>query len=184
LGIPGNGTSALFLGALMVHGLAPGTQLFTRTPDTVYGMFLGLIVANFAILAIGLFGAPVYSKITKVPLSILIPIIGSLCVLGAYTFRNLYFDTVLVIVFGLIGYYMSRANFPLAPFVLTFVLGRSSEMAFRRTLIITGGDFASVMFKPLALSLLAIDFALLIWPFWGDIVNFFKKNKQNGVTEH
>jgi putative tricarboxylic transport membrane protein len=184
LGIPGNGTSALFLGALMVHGLAPGTQLFAKNAETVYGMFLGLIVANFAILAIGLYGAPIYSRITKVPLSILIPIIGSLCVLGAYTFRNLYFDTVLVIVFGLIGYYMNRANFPLAPFVLTFVLGRSSEMAFRRTLQITGGDFSTVIFKPLALTLLAIDIALLIWPFWGDIIAYFKKDKEKGSVEY
>jgi len=128
-----------------------------------------------------LFGAPIYSKITKVPLSILIPIIGSLCILGAFTFRNLFFDTVLVIVFGLIGFYMLRAQFPLAPFVLNFVLGRSSELAFRRTVQITGGDLTSVMFNPLALSLLVIDVVLLLWPFWDDIKNFFKKSKANNV---
>lgn len=179
LGIPGNGTSALFLGALMVHGLAPGSQLFSRTPEIAFGMFFGLIMATFSILLIGLFGAPIYSKITKVPLSVLIPIIGSLCILGAFTYRNLFFDTILVIIFGLVGFYMLRAQFPLAPFVLTFVLGRSSELAFRRTLQITGGDITSVMFNPLALSLLLIDIFLLIWPFWGDIKHFFSKKYNN-----
>lgn len=181
LGIPGNGTSALFLGALLVHGLAPGTQLFAKTPEIAYGMFFGIIMATFAILLIGLYGAPIYSKITKVPNSILIPIIGSLCVLGAFTYRNLFFDTLLILVFGIIGFYMQRSNFPLAPFVLTFVLGKTSEMAFRRTMIITGGDLTSVMFKPLALALFAIDLILLIWPFWGDIKDYLKKDKTKMV---
>ena len=87
LGIPGNGTSALFLGGLLIHGLAPGTQLFTRNPETAYGLFFGLIMANFFILLIGLFGAPIYAKVTKVAKNILIPIVGALCILGAYTYR-------------------------------------------------------------------------------------------------
>ena len=77
IGIPGNGTSALFLGGLLIHGLAPGTQLFTRNPETAYGLFFGLIMANFFILLIGLFGAPIYAKVTKVPKNILIPIVGA-----------------------------------------------------------------------------------------------------------
>jgi len=76
---------------------------------------------------------------------------------------------------------MQRANFPLAPFVLTFVLGKTSEMAFRRTMIITGGDLTSVMFKPLALALFAIDLILLIWPFWGDIKDYLKKDKTKTI---
>lgn len=178
LGIPGNGTSALFLGGLLIHGLAPGTQLFTRNPETIYGLFFGLIVAQFFILLIGMFGAPIYAKVTKVPINILIPIVGCLCILGAYTYRNLVFDNFLIIAFGVIGYYMCKANIPMAPFVLAFVLGKSNEIQFRRTMLLTGGDLSTVMFTPLAMALLLADIIFLISPFWGDIKNFFKKNKQ------
>lgn len=177
LGIPGNGTSALFLGGLLIHGLAPGTQLFTRHPETTYGLFFGLIMANFFILLVGLFGAPIYARVTKVSKNILIPIVGSLCILGAYTYRNLAFDNFLIIIFGIIGYYMVKADIPMAPFVLAFVLGRSTEIHFRRSLLLTGGNLASVAFKPLALALLAVDLLFLISPFRGDIKNFFKKEK-------
>ncbi|HWQ30212.1 MAG TPA: tripartite tricarboxylate transporter permease [Negativicutes bacterium] len=180
LGIPGNGTSALFLGGLLIHGLAPGTQLFTKTPETVYGLFFGLIVAQFFILLIGLFGAPIYAKVTKVPVNILIPIVGSLCILGAYTYRNAMFDNFLIIFFGIIGYYMTKADIPMAPFVLAFVLGKSTEIHFRRTMLLTGGDLSTVAFTPLALSLLAIDLIFLISPFWSDIKAYLNRNKQKG----
>jgi putative tricarboxylic transport membrane protein len=179
LGIPGNGTSALFLGGLLIHGLAPGTQLFTRTPDITYGLFFGLIVAQFFILLIGLFGAPVYARVTKVPISILIPIVGSLCILGAYTYRNLAFDNLLIIFFGIIGYYMTKANIPMAPFVLAFVLGKNTEIHFRRAMIMTGGKLNTLAFTPLAMALLTVDLIFLISPFWGDIKGFFIKGKGN-----
>lgn len=183
LGIPGNGTSALFLGGLLIHGLAPGTQLFTKTPDTVYGLFFGLIVAQFFILLIGLFGAPIYAKVTKVPVSILIPIVGSLCILGAYTYRNMAFDNFLIIFFGIIGYYMTKADIPMAPFVLAFVLGKSTEIHFRRTMLLTGGDLSTVAFTPLALALLAVDLIFLISPFWSDIKEYLNRNKQKESVE-
>lgn len=178
LGIPGNGTAALFLGGLLIHGLNPGSQLFTRNPGTVYGLFLGLILAQFFILIIGLFGAPIYARVTKVPINILIPIVGSFCVLGAYTFRFLYFDMVLILIFGVIGYYMNKANFPMAPFVLAFVLGKNAEIHMRRALKLSGGNLTTVMTSPLAIALLAANILFLIWPFWDDIKRFFKKDKE------
>src|SRR5690606_309989 len=103
LGIPGNATSALFLGGLLIHGLGPGIQLFTVHADKAYGLIFGLLLANLFILLVGLYGAPIYAKITILSKKILIPIVASLCVLGAYTFRNLAFDAFLIIFFGLIG---------------------------------------------------------------------------------
>ncbi|MGE5630011.1 MAG: tripartite tricarboxylate transporter permease [Caulobacteraceae bacterium] len=179
LGIPGNGTSALFLGGLLIHGLAPGSQLFTKTPETVYGLFMGLLLANFFILIIGLFGAPIYSRITLVPNSILIPIVGVFCILGAYTYRNLAFDTILVLFFGIIGYYMTKANFGMAPFVLAFVLGKNAEMQFRRALQLMGGaGIKAAMFQPLPFALLLVDLLFLFSPFFGDIKNLIMKKKQ------
>jgi len=176
LGIPGNGTSALFLAALMVHGLAPGTELFTTNAKSVYGLIVGLLLANVFILIFGMFGARFYAKITKVPSSVLIPIITVLCILGAFSFRYLPFDMILVLFFGILGYFMDRLGIPLAPFVLSFVLGKSAEIDLRRAIILMSGSGMSVVLTPLSLILIVIDLGMLIWPFWGDIKAHFKKN--------
>ncbi len=177
LGIPGNATSALFLGGLLIHGLGPGIQLFTVHADKAYGLIFGLLLANLFILLVGLYGAPIYAKITILSKKILIPIVASLCVLGAYTFRNLAFDAFLIIFFGLIGYYMIKTDFSMAPFVLAFVLGRQSEINFRRALTLYGGHFSEVILKPVPIILIVLNIILLISPFWEEIIGFFRKEK-------
>jgi len=129
------------------------------------------------ILLVGLYGAPIYAKITILSKKILIPIVASLCVLGAYTFRNLAFDAFLIIFFGLIGYYMIKTDFSMAPFVLAFVLGRQSEINFRRALTLYGGHFSEVILKPVPIILIVLNIILLISPFWEEIIGFFRKEK-------
>ncbi|MET0016359.1 tripartite tricarboxylate transporter permease [Oscillibacter sp.] len=173
LGIPGNGTSALFLSALLIHGLAPGTQLFTDNAPQVYGLIFGLLIANVFILIFGFFGARFYAKITKVPSNVLIPLIAALCILGAFSFRYLVADMFLVLFFGLLGYFMDRLGIPMAPFVLAFVLGKSAEIDLRRAIALMTGKVSSVIFTPLSIILILIDIGLLIWPFWDNIKALF-----------
>lgn len=165
LGIPGNGTAAIFLGGLLIHGLAPGTQLFTTHAHHAYGLLFGLLLAQFFILVFGFFGAPIFAKVTKVPSTVLVPIIAVLCVLGAYSFRKLAFDMFVALFFGVIGYYMTKANIPMAPFVLAFVLGGQCEISWRRAWMLMSKDPIGYIAHPLPLALLAIDAFMLIWPF-------------------
>ena len=180
LAIPGNATAALFLGGLTIHGLAPGTKLFTTDGHIVYPMMIGLVLAQFFILFIGLFGAKYFCKVTKVPTNVLIPIVGCLSVLGAYVFRYQSFDMILVLVCGLIGYYMICTGIPPAPFVLAFVLGARAETSWRRMATLTGGSesFLHMMLKPVPLILLALNLLFLISPFWKDIKGLFRKRPQ------
>ena len=175
LGIPGNATSALFLGGLLIHGLAPGSRLFTENAKTAYGLIFSMLLANFFILAFGMSGAKYYAKITKVPSSVLIPVIAALCMLGAFSYRNLPFDMIIVLFFGIVGFYMDRTGIPMAPFVLAFVLGKSAEIDLRRAAMIMKGNGLSALLHPLPLALLAIDIVMLIAPFWGEIKGAFKK---------
>lgn len=177
LSIPGNATSAIFLGGLLIHGLSPGTQLFTVHAKTIYGMLFGMIIAQLYILIIGLFGGPLFVKVTGVPNSVLIPLIGCFSILGAYSFRYLIFDMFLVMFFGVVGYYMTKVNMPLAPFVLAFVLGGNAELQLRRAFKLLRTNFWAVALKPLPLILLAICLLFLIMPFWGDIKEFITKKK-------
>ncbi len=183
LGIPGNATSALFLGALMIHGLAPGSQLFTTHADKAYGLIFALLLSNFFILIFGMFGARYYAYVTRVPSSVLVPVIATLCILGAYTYRKLAADMIIVLVFGIIGYYMDRVGMPMAPFVLAFVLGRSAEIDLRRAVMIISSTGPSAIFKPLPIVLILIDVFMLIWPFWGQITGKDKKKAAAKAAE-
>lgn len=175
LGIPGNGTAAVFLGGLYIHGLAPGTKLFTTDAKQIYGLFWGLILAQFFILIIGFYGAPIYEKVTRVPTNILIPIVGCVCILGAYVFRYQSFDALLILFFGIVGYYFRKAGIPMIPFILAYILGQGTEMQLRRTLFLMEGRIGSVLLQPLPLALLTIDLLFLISPFWGNIKKHFTK---------
>ncbi|WP_138159903.1 tripartite tricarboxylate transporter permease [Peptoniphilus catoniae] len=178
LGIPGNGTSALFLGGLLIHGLAPGVQLFERSADVAYGLIFGFMFANLFILLIGLFGAPLYARVTIIPKSILIPVVGCFCVLGAFTFRSLVFDIFLILFFGFIGYYMIRANFSMAPFVLAFVLGKTTEISLRRAMSLYGGaGMVQAFTKPIPLLLIAVNLIFLLSPFIDDFKKLIFKKK-------
>ena len=168
------GVAAIFLGGLLIHGLAPGSQLFTTHAESAYGLLFGLLLAQFFILLFGFFGAPLYSRITRVPSNVLIPVIAVLCVLGAYSYRKLAFDMFVALFFGIVGYYMSKANIPMAPFVLAFVLGGQCEISWRRAWMLMKNDFVGYWAHPLPLALLAIDLFMLIWPFLPS-----KKNKKS-----
>ena len=122
-----------------------------------------------------MFGAKYYAYVTRVPSSVLVPIIATLCILGAYTYRKLAADMIIVLIFGIIGYYMDRVGMPMAPFVLAFVLGRSAEIDLRRAVMIIGSTGPGAIFKPLPIALIIIDIAMLIWPFWGTITGKDKK---------
>ena len=182
LGIPGNGTSALFLGGLLIHGLSPGAQLFVKTPEIAYGLIFGLILANVFILILGLFGASLYAKVTIIPTNILIPIVGSFIILGAYASRQLVFDMYLILFFGIVGYYMIRAQFSMAPFVLAFVLGKIVETQFRRALALYGGmGFLEKLTHPLALALLSVNILFFFSPFWPDVKAYIKRKTQKAA---
>jgi putative tricarboxylic transport membrane protein len=110
---------------------------------------------------------------------VLIPVIASLCILGAFSYRCLPFDMVIVLFFGVIGYFMERTGIPMAPFVLAFVLGKSAEIDLRRALILMSGKGFGELLQPLPLALLLVDIVFLIAPFWGSIKKLFKRKPTN-----
>lgn len=171
LGIPGTGMAIFFLTALLVHGIYPGVQLFTQHADVVYTFMFAMLFCQLFILAAGLFGGRFFAKITVVPTKILVPCILVLAILGAYAGRYLMFDLYLLIGFGILGYFLTRVNVPLAPFVLSFVLGPIIETQFRRALQILSSDMITAVTKPLPLVLILINIALLVMPF----ISFEKK---------
>ena len=142
LGIPGSAVAAVILGAMLVHGLQPGPELFQNNSHIVYGFMLAMLVSSGLLFIIGRLGAKAFINVLKMPAQILAPIILTMTLIGAYAIHNSMFDVFLMIVFGLIGFGMERLDIPTTPAVLAVILGPMAEESLRRALLISGGDFS------------------------------------------
>jgi len=136
LGIPGSGTTAVILGALLVQGMRPGPLLFLQHTEVVYSVFVGMFFANLMFLFLGLGGAKLFSKVLMVPNYVLSPIILVLCMVGTYALHNNMADVWIMLACGIIGYKMKEYGFAAAPIVLGLVLGELIEISLRRSLIV------------------------------------------------
>ena len=160
LGIPGDSVTAVLLGGLMIHGLQPGPQLFSKQPEIILGIFTTLLIANIFMWLIQLVGIKFFVQILKVPTYFLAPMLVILAMVGSFALRNNLFDVWITLLLGLFGYLMALAGFPMAPTVLGLVLGPMLESEIRRSLILSGGDWRVFIVRPI--SGLFIGLSLLI----------------------
>lgn len=163
LGIPGDGVTALLLGAFMVHGIAPGPLLFKNYGPLVYTIFAACIIASILMLICEFYGMRLFAKILKVPKHILLPIVLVLCVVGAFGLSSRIFDVWAVIIFGAIGYFFVKFKVPQAPFVIGFVLGPMAETNLRRGLMMSDDNFMGFFTNPISGTFLGITFLFLIY---------------------
>ena len=137
LGIPGDGTVAIMLSALMINGLNPGLSLFTTDGDIMYAIMLGLILVNLFMLLQGKFLTSLFAKVVSIPQEILTPIIVIFCFAGAYSVNGNYFDVGIALVFAVLAWILRKLDLPAVPILLGMVLGGMTETNFRRALLIS-----------------------------------------------
>lgn len=163
LGIPGSSSAAVLIGALMIHDLQPGPELFTRHPEVVYTLFSSLFVANIFLLFLGLLGARLWIKAALIPKRLLYPMIFAFSFIGSYAVRSSLFDVGVCLAFGLLGWMLSRSKIPVSPIVLGMILGTMIEKNLRTTIMMGG---VSLFFqRPLSLTLLLLAFASVVIPY-------------------
>jgi len=156
LGVPGDVITAVILGAFMIHGLRPGPILFEQNITIVYAIFMGIMLSSVYLLIVGKAGIKLFARISEVPNSFLYPIVLVLCVFGAYAVGNTMFDLVVMIVMGMVGYFMLKFHIPAAPFLIAFILGPLLEDSFRQSLQLTRGDFSIFVRNPICWTFLAM----------------------------
>ena len=167
LGIPGDSCAAIILGSLVIHGYNPGPTLMVNNPEILGIIVGGMILANLFLLPLGLSGIRIFAKIAEVPKQILMPIIIVLCVIGVYAINNSMIDIVWMALFGLLGYFMRRHDFPVGPMVLGIILSSLIEKNLRRTITLCETTpffeliFGSVLSTVLFLALILIIFVQL-----------------------
>ena len=145
LAIPGSTQAAMFLAALNLHGVQPGPMLTVKAPAFMYTVGLTLAVAAIVMVALALVLTKPMVKILQINRKVLMPIIVSLTVVGAYASRSNLFDVKLMLVFGLIGFFLRKMNFPLAPLTLGLILGKTADTNFRQSLTMSGSVLTRVV---------------------------------------
>jgi putative tricarboxylic transport membrane protein len=166
LGIPSSPPLAVLLGGLTVYGLSPGPLLFQKSPDFVWTVIASLYIGNVILLVLNLPLVGLWVRLTRVPYGILGPVILLLCFLGAYSVRNNLFDVGVSVVLGIAGYVLRKYNWPLAPMVLSFMLGPLLEKNLIQALSMSGGTPMIFVQRGIALALLLAAAALLIVSLW------------------
>ncbi len=174
LGIPGSGTTAVILVGLMVHGLRPGPYLFTEQVDKVYQIFGAMMLANIMFMAMGLYAAKVFARISLVPVPILWPVVFALAAIGAYALSSSLLDIWIVLIFGVIGFFARRHGFAVAPIAVGLILGEMVETNLQNSLKMFEGAWWLILTQPLAALFLAFAFLGLFSP---TIIKWFARNR-------
>ena len=164
LGIPGSPTSAVIMAGLFIWGLTPGPQLFVEHHDFVWGLIASIYLGHLLTFVICILAVPLLASIMRVPYAFLTPFIVLISIIGAYSLNNSMLDAFITIVFGLIGYWLRKMKYPLAPLVVAIVLGDSTEKTLRQSLIASGGDPTILVGSPLAKILVTLAIILLLIP--------------------
>ena len=167
LGIPGSTACAVMLGGMMVHGLLPGNDLFTVQANVIYPVMSGMFFSNLAFMIIGITCAKYFAYIDRVPIYLLAPVIVVFCNVGAFAISNSMIDVYVMILFGVIGFFLTHFNFDVTPVVLGLILGTIAEGGLGRAIMISGGipgALTSLFTSPICVVLLVISVASIAAP--------------------
>ena len=167
LGIPGSPPAAIILGALMLHGMQPGVELFSTYGGITYTFMMGLLVAAFAVLIFGSLGSFLFSRLITIPAKSLAPVILLMTVLGSYAIRNNLLDVWVMLLFGGIGFFLNKLSYHPAPLVLGFILGPYIEEGLVQSTMIGGakdGVVAYMISSPISIVLIGFCLITALWP--------------------
>jgi putative tricarboxylic transport membrane protein len=163
LGIPGDPVTAILIGALIVHGLAPGPLMFLERADFAYGVIFSFFWANIFNFCIAILSVKYLVKVLATPRYLLMPSVAVLCVVGSFALRNNFFDVYIMLIFGLIGICMKWLDMPVVPLLLALVLGSQFEENLRVALTASQGDISVFVTSPISLSFIILSLISVIW---------------------
>jgi putative tricarboxylic transport membrane protein len=174
LGVPGNSTSALFIGALMLQGLRPGPALFREHPDMAYLIIMGFFLANIIMGPMGLGMGRMLAKIVfKIPQTLMTTAIVFLCITGAYSVGNHEFYVWTALLFGVIGYLMDKTKIPQGPLILALILGPMMETGLEQSLAISMGSYMTFITRPICGFMLLASLFFCLLP----VISHLRKKK-------
>ncbi|MFQ7683871.1 MAG: tripartite tricarboxylate transporter permease [Lawsonibacter sp.] len=181
LGIPGDSTSALLLGALIMKGVQPGPLIFQQNGQVVYAIYAAMALSSLFMLIVMFIGMKGFVRILKIPSHLLLPLVFVLCTVGAFGINNRLFDCYALIFFGFVGYLLQKGDYPMPPLILGFVLGSIMELNLRRALSYSQGDITEFFTRPMSCAFLVLAALSLAINIYG-IYKSKKKEKAQSAT--
>ncbi|OGP94527.1 MAG: transporter [Deltaproteobacteria bacterium RBG_16_47_11] len=163
LGIPFAAPSAVMLAGLRMHNVEPGPLLFSTRPEIFWTFIAAMYIGNVMLIILNLPLVGLFGRIATIRPQLLMPFIGVICLVGVYSVRNSIFDVWVMIFAGVIGYFLRRWKFPVAPFIIGVVLGPMTENSVRQTLMMFKGDMTRIFNRPIALTFLSVTLAFIIF---------------------
>jgi putative tricarboxylic transport membrane protein len=166
LAIPGSAPAAVLMAAMIIHGIKPGPMIMIENPRFVYDVVAMMLFATLGILIYGLVLTKALVQVLRVPQHVLVPIIFVLCAVGSFAIAGRMFDVYVMLVFGILGYFLRHFGYPMAPLVLGIVLGDLLEKNLRRALILSDGDLTPFFTRPISAVVAAMIFGTIGWKLW------------------
>lgn len=173
LGVPGSGSTAVLLAAFIMYGLQPGPLLFEKRPDLVWGLIASMYIGNLVLLILNLPLVGVFVRLLHIPIGLLLPMVVSISAIGIFAVNGNIFELYLALGFGVIGYVFRKMAIPVAPLVLSLVLGGMMEQSFRQAMTISGADPGVFVRSPICIALLAASALALSIPFVAPLLRRF-----------
>ena len=164
LSVPGSGTTAVLLALLMTLNITPGPLLFTERPEVVWGLIASLLIANVVLLVLNVPLVKVFSRVLQVPAAILLPGVTMVSFVGIFSLSGSYFDLLLMICFGVLGYFLRKMSIPTVPVILGILLGGHMEVSLRRAMVLSDGDWTYLFSSSIAIGLWVAAIAGFIAP--------------------
>jgi putative tricarboxylic transport membrane protein len=164
LGIPGSGTTAILLAALILWGFKPGPLMIQDNPALFWGLVASMYIGNVMLLILNLPLIPLFAQILRLEAFVLYPVIFGISLVGVYSVSGSLFDVWMLVAFGLLGYAMRKLDYPSAPLILGLVLGDSMERALRQSLMMSQGDLAILVSRPISATMLVLAALILFAP--------------------
>lgn len=179
LGVPGGGATAVLMGAFIMYGIQPGPLLFEKRPDLVWGLVDSMYIGNIMCLILNLPLIGIFVRLLYIPSGILYPLIVAISVIGTYAINGSMLDLYLVLFFGVVGYVFQKVDIPVAPLVLSVVLGGIMEQSFRQAMTISGADPAIFVKSGISISLIVLSVISIAVPFILPRLKEWKKGSES-----
>jgi len=164
LGIPGSGTTAVLLAALVLWGFKPGPLFIPENPALFWGLVASMYIGNVMLLILNLPLVPAFAQVLRAPAFVLYPVILGISIVGVYSASGSLFDVALLSAFGLLGYVMRKLDYPAAPLILGLVLGGAMERALRQSLMMSEGSLSILVARPISAVMLSLALLILLIP--------------------
>ncbi len=182
LGIPGSGTTAVMMGALLMLGIQPGPLLFTQHPDVAWSLIASMFIGNIILAVVNIPLAGLLVRVLAIPAKVLYPIVLGLSFVGVYAIAGSVVDFYLLVVFGLAGFVMKKVNIPTAPMILAVIVGNTMEQSFRQAIRISDGELNIFYGSTLAIGLIVITVVSIVFPILKEYIMNKKAEKAKQVA--